>query len=116
MLNDKRAGMPISTERPMPRIVAGTDLMAALKQSIEKAKEETPKTAARQVAAAAAVPAQQSLLQRPKVSGRRKAARTSARCCCRLQAAHPRRKCKRNKHKTPARGKRRVSPRELDRR
>jgi hypothetical protein len=37
----------------MPRIVAGTDLMAALKQSIEKAKEETPKTAAKQAAAAA---------------------------------------------------------------
>jgi hypothetical protein len=38
-------------------IVAGTDLMAALKQSIEKAKEETPKTAARQAAPAAATPA-----------------------------------------------------------
>jgi DNA end-binding protein Ku len=45
MLNDKRAGMPIATERPMPRIVAGTDLMAALRQSIEKAKEEAPKPA-----------------------------------------------------------------------
>jgi hypothetical protein len=31
--------------------------MAALKQSIEKAKEETPKTAARQVAPAAPAPA-----------------------------------------------------------
>ena len=50
MLNEKRAGMPIPKQRPMPRIVAGTDLMAALKQSIEKAKEETPKTAARQAA------------------------------------------------------------------
>ena len=38
----------------MPRIVAGTDLMAALKQSIEKAKDETPKTAARQAAPAVA--------------------------------------------------------------
>jgi DNA end-binding protein Ku len=56
MLNEKRAGMPIPKQRPMPRIVAGTDLMAALKQSIEKAKEETPKTAARQVAPAAAAP------------------------------------------------------------
>ena len=36
MLNEKRAGMPIPKQRPMPRIVAGTDLMAALKQSIEK--------------------------------------------------------------------------------
>jgi DNA end-binding protein Ku len=52
MLNEKRAGMPIPKERPMPRIVAGTDLMAALKQSIEKAKAETP-GAARQPAAAA---------------------------------------------------------------
>ena len=40
MLNEKRAGMPIPKQRPMPRIVAGTDLMAALKQSIEKAKEK----------------------------------------------------------------------------
>ena len=57
MLNEKRAGMPIPKQRPMPRIVAGTDLMAALKQSIEKAKEETPKTAARHAALAAAAPA-----------------------------------------------------------
>src|SRR4029077_9666505 len=57
MLNDKKAGMPISKERPIPRIVAGTDLMAALKQSIEKAKEETPETAARQAAPGAAAPA-----------------------------------------------------------
>ena len=54
MLNEKKAGMPIATQRPMPRIVAGTDLMAALKQSIEKAKDETPKTAARQTASAPA--------------------------------------------------------------
>jgi DNA end-binding protein Ku len=51
MLNEKRAGMPIPKERPMPRIVAGTDLMAALKQSIEKAKGELPKTAAKPAAA-----------------------------------------------------------------
>jgi DNA end-binding protein Ku len=60
MLNDKKAGMPVSTERPMPRIVAGTDLMAALRQSIEKAKEDGPKTAVKQTwpgAAAAAKPA-----------------------------------------------------------
>ena len=61
MLNEKRAGMPILKQRPMPRIVAGTDLMAALRQSIDKAKEETPKTATRQAppapAAAAAKPA-----------------------------------------------------------
>jgi DNA end-binding protein Ku len=54
MLNEKRAGMPIPKERPMPRIVAGTDLMAALKQSIANAKEETPKTAAKQTAPAPA--------------------------------------------------------------
>ena len=54
MLNEKKAGMPIAKQRPMPRIVAGTDLMAALKQSIEKAKDETPKTAARQAASAPA--------------------------------------------------------------
>jgi DNA end-binding protein Ku len=54
MLNEKRAGMPIPKQRPMPRIVAGTDLMAALRQSIDKAKEETPKAAASQVAPVAA--------------------------------------------------------------
>ena len=48
MLNEKKAGMPIAKQRPMPRIVAGTDLMAALRQSIDKAKEEAPKTAAKQ--------------------------------------------------------------------
>jgi DNA end-binding protein Ku len=60
MLNEKRAGMPIPKERPMPRIVAGTDLMAALRQSIDKAKEETPKAATKQAPtapAAAAKPA-----------------------------------------------------------
>jgi hypothetical protein len=35
VLNDKKVGMPTSTERPMPRIVDGMDLMAALRQSIE---------------------------------------------------------------------------------
>jgi DNA end-binding protein Ku len=54
MLNEKRSGMPIPKQRPMPRIVAGTDLMAALRQSIEKAKEEAPKTAVKQAPAAAA--------------------------------------------------------------
>jgi hypothetical protein len=52
MLNEKRAGMPIPKQRPMPRIVAGTDLMAALRQSIEKANDEAPKTAAKQAAPA----------------------------------------------------------------
>jgi DNA end-binding protein Ku len=42
MLNDKRAGMPVSTERPIPRLVAGTDLMAALRQSIDAAAKQTP--------------------------------------------------------------------------
>src|ERR1700722_8597383 len=50
MLNEKRAGMPIPKERPMPRIVAGTDLMAALKQRIETPKDETPKMVPKQAA------------------------------------------------------------------
>jgi DNA end-binding protein Ku len=57
MLNEKRAGMPIPKQRPMPRIVAGTDLMAALRQSIDKAKEETPKAATKQAPAAPAAAA-----------------------------------------------------------
>ena len=66
MLNEKRAGMPIPKQRPMPRIVAGTDLMAALKQSIEKAKEEVPKTAARQAAPAATPAAAAKPVAAPK--------------------------------------------------
>jgi DNA end-binding protein Ku len=38
MLEEKKAGMPVSKKREAPRIVAGTDLMAALRQSIESAK------------------------------------------------------------------------------
>src|SRR5579863_1202692 len=45
MLNEKKAGMPVAKERPKPRIVAGTDLMAALRQSIETGKEAAPRTA-----------------------------------------------------------------------
>jgi DNA end-binding protein Ku len=42
MLNEKKAGMPVTKPRELPRIVAGTDLMAALRQSIEKAKQSLP--------------------------------------------------------------------------
>ena len=62
MLSEKRAGMPVAKQRPMPRIVAGTDLMSALRQSIENAKDQAPKAAAKQappapVATAATKPA-----------------------------------------------------------
>jgi DNA end-binding protein Ku len=40
MLEEKKAGMPVSTKRELPKIVAGTDLMSALRQSIERAKAE----------------------------------------------------------------------------
>jgi hypothetical protein len=43
MLNEKKAGLPVTKQRELPRIVAGTDLMAGLRQSIEKAKEAAPK-------------------------------------------------------------------------
>ena len=56
MLNEKKAGLPAPKQRPIPRIVAGTDLMAALRQSIEKAKEDAPKAAAKQAPAATAPP------------------------------------------------------------
>ena len=46
MLNEKKAGMPVSRQRELPRIVAGTDLMAALRKSIESAKEAQAKPAA----------------------------------------------------------------------
>jgi DNA end-binding protein Ku len=70
MLNDKRAGMPITTERPMPRIVAGTDLMAALRQSIEKAKEEAPKTAVTSAPPGAA-PAKPAVAPKGKLAAKR---------------------------------------------
>ena len=40
MLNEKKAGLPVSKKRELPRIVAGTDLMSALRESIERAKAE----------------------------------------------------------------------------
>ena len=43
MINEKKAGLPVSKQRELPRVVAGTDLMAALRQSIERAKETAPK-------------------------------------------------------------------------
>jgi DNA end-binding protein Ku len=43
MLNEKKAGLLVTKQRELPRIVAGTDLMAALRQSIEKAKDAAPK-------------------------------------------------------------------------
>ena len=46
LINEKKAGLPVSKQRELPRVVAGTDLMAALRQSIERAKETAPKPAA----------------------------------------------------------------------
>src|SRR5579864_1737028 len=57
MLNEKKAGMPVAKERPKPRIVAGTDLMAALRQSIESAREAEPKAAAKPAPAQKPAPA-----------------------------------------------------------
>ncbi len=50
MLNEKKAGLPASVQRQIPRIVAGTDLMAALRQSIEA--EGKPATPAKEMPAA----------------------------------------------------------------
>jgi DNA end-binding protein Ku len=54
MLEEKKAGMPVSKKRELPRIVAGTDLMAALRQSIERAKAEGKETASARAEAPAA--------------------------------------------------------------
>jgi DNA end-binding protein Ku len=43
MLNEKKSGLPVPKQRELPRIVAGTDLMAALRESIARAKEAAPK-------------------------------------------------------------------------
>lgn len=66
MLNEKKAGLPIAKQRPMPRIVAGTDLMAALRQSIDRAKEEAPKAAAKQAAPAPVATAAAKPVPAPK--------------------------------------------------
>ena len=115
MLNEKRAGMPIPKQRPMPRIVAGTDLMAALRQSIEKAKEETPKTAARQAAPVATPAAATKPVAAPK--GKRTAKGNSdqremllpiAGGAPRRKQARQRRKRRRNRRRrNRARGRRR---------
>ena len=62
MLNEKKAGLPVPKQRELPRIVAGTDLMAALRQSIESAKEARPKPEApiRPAPATEPVPAAQA--------------------------------------------------------
>ena len=46
MINEKKAGLPVSKQRELPRVVAGTDLMTALRQSVERAKETVPRQAA----------------------------------------------------------------------
>jgi DNA end-binding protein Ku len=56
MLNEKKAGLPVPKQRELPRIVAGTDLMAALRESIEKAKAAAPKPPAAIKPALAAQP------------------------------------------------------------
>ena len=86
MLNEKRAGMPVPKERPMPRIVAGTDLMAALSRA-SRGQGEAPKTPPNQLRRRPRRP--RSPLRPPRASARRKGARTSGRCCCRLPAARP---------------------------
>ena len=109
MLNEKKAGMPVSKQRELPRIVAGTDLMAALRQSIERAKEAQPKPAARDQARARQHSRlqQRSLPRRPRARRRRTATWTSAKCCCRSLAARLRRQRRRNNRRSPARPKRR---------
>ena len=109
MLNEKKAGMPIAKQRPMPRIVAGTDLMAALRQSIDKAKEEAPKTAAKQAPAAPTATAAAKPGTAAKGKRTAKGSPASARCCCRSRAARPRRKRARPPRKRQ-RNRRRKSP------
>jgi hypothetical protein len=71
MLNEKKAGMPVSKQRELPRIVAGTDLMAALRQSIERAKEAQPKPT---VAIKPAPPAQPVTAAKPAAASKGKKA------------------------------------------
>jgi DNA end-binding protein Ku len=79
MLNEKNAGMPVPKQRELPRIVAGTDLMAALRQSIEKAKEAQPK--------AKPAPATQPVAAAKAAAAAKGKKEINARCCCQSPAA-----------------------------
>jgi DNA end-binding protein Ku len=54
MINIKKAGMPVAKQRLVPKIVAGTDLMAALRQSIADTEREDHAAAPKARAAPAA--------------------------------------------------------------
>ena len=93
MIAEKKAGLPVSKQRELPRIVAGTDLMSALRQSIEKAKEAELKAAS--VA--------------PKGKKAQNAMLTNARCCCRLPAVDPGKRPKSNRRGLGRERRRRAS-------
>jgi DNA end-binding protein Ku len=100
MINEKKAGLPVSKQRELPRIVAGTDLMSALRQSIEKAKAEGQSPAAQATAKPAA-----------SGKGKKAAKRTSAsaRCSCRSLAARRRSQRQKSRSRRPVRARRRAN-------
>jgi hypothetical protein len=80
MINVKKAGMPVSKQKVVPRIVGGTDLMAALRQSIQDTEREDRAAAAKAKAPAPAKgkkaskrdPNQKEMLLRSRALGRAK--------------------------------------------
>ena len=92
MLNEKRAGMPIPKAAPNAEDCRwhGSDGRAEAEHREgqgRNARSRLPSKPPRRPQ-----PQQQSSPQPPRASAVSKAAPTSARCCCRLQAARPRRK------------------------
>ncbi len=71
LINEKKAGLPVPAQRPIPRIVAGTDLMAALRQSIEADTSKTAtvskaKASPKSIPAASAAAPPAKTMQAPK--------------------------------------------------
>ena len=118
MLNEKRAGMPIAKQRPMPRIVAGTDLMAALAAEHREgeggsAKDGRQTSAAAPAATAAAKPAAAAKGKRTakgSAGPTRDAVADRGRRARQGSGRGRKRKRRRNRRrKSPARGRRRDS-------
>jgi hypothetical protein len=108
MLNEKKAGMPVSKQRQLPRIVAGTDLMAALRQSIESAKEAAPKPAAAVKPGPATKPVEPAKVAAVAPQGKKATKRNAGQreMLLPLAGAQPPRKRRKNSRRSPACGRR----------
>ena len=75
MHNEKKAGLPVSVQSQIPRIVAGTDLMAALRQSIEAEGKQAAVAATTAAVRNTAPLAKEPVATKPAVSKGKKTAK-----------------------------------------